>query len=68
MKYKIDLKKTEEGSAVWCPTLPGCASQGSTKEEALDNIQDAISAYLEVAEELNQGVEYYYLEVELNHA
>jgi len=66
MKYTIYLKKTEEGYAVWCPSLPGCASQGSTKEEALDNIQDAISAYLEVAEELNQGVEYYYLEVNFN--
>jgi len=68
MQYKVSLKKTEEGYAVWCPGLPGCASQGTTKEEALNNIQDAIVSYLEVAEELNQGVESCYVEVELNHA
>ena len=68
MQYKVSLKQTEEGYAVWCPGLPGCASQGTTKEEALNNIQDAIVSYLEVAEELNQGVESCYVEVELNHA
>ena len=68
MQYKVNLKQTDEGYAVWCPSLPGCASQGATKEEALDNIQDAIQSYLEVAEELNQGVESYYVEIELNHA
>lgn len=31
-----------------CPTLPGCMSQGKTKEEALENIKDAISGYLQV--------------------
>ncbi len=68
MKYQVNLKQTEEGYAVWCPSLPGCASQGTTKEEALNNIQDAIQSYLEVAAELNQGIESYYVEVELNHA
>ena len=68
MQYKVNIKKTDEGYAVWCPSLPGCASQGETKEEALNNIQDAIESYLEVAEELNQGIESYYVEVELNHA
>lgn len=33
------------------PSLPGCISQGETKEEALINIQEAISLYLEVLEE-----------------
>jgi predicted RNase H-like HicB family nuclease len=47
MKYKTQLKKIEEGFAVWCPDLPGCWSQGKTKEEALKNIEDAIKAYLE---------------------
>lgn len=68
MQYQVKLKQTEEGYTVWCPSLPGCASQGITKEEALENIQDAIESYLEVAEALNQGVESYYVEVELNHA
>ena len=35
------------------PSLPGCISQGETKEEALINIQEAISLYLEVLEERN---------------
>ena len=49
MQYQVCIKKTEEGYAVWCPSLPGCASQGITKEEALENIQDAIISYLELA-------------------
>ena len=52
MQYQIKLKKSEEGYAVWCPSLPGCASQGETREEALANIQDAIQSYLEVLNEL----------------
>jgi predicted RNase H-like HicB family nuclease len=52
MQYQIKLKKSEEGYAVWCPSLPGCASQGETREEAIANIQDAIQSYLEVLNEL----------------
>lgn len=33
--------------AVWCPELPGCASAGETQEEALKNIKEAITLYLE---------------------
>ncbi len=29
-----------------CPTLPGCISQGNTRDEALNNIKDAIAGYL----------------------
>ena len=47
MKYKVNIQKTEEGYAVSAPGLPGCWSQGKTEEEALDNIKDAIEAYLE---------------------
>ena len=45
MKYKVNIKKTEEGYAVWVLGLPGCWSQGKTEEEALENIKDAIEAY-----------------------
>ena len=68
MQYSVSLKQTEEGYTVWCPSLPGCASQGTTKEEALENIQDAIKSYLEVVQELSQGVESCYVEVNLSHA
>jgi len=33
--------------AAYCPELPGCASAGDTEEEALENIKEAISLYLE---------------------
>ena len=52
MKYPVALTKTEEGYSVCCPGLPGCWSQGTTEEEALANIRDAIQEYLEVAREL----------------
>lgn len=49
MKYPIALKKTEEGYSVSCPALPGCWSQGTTEDEAIDNIRDAIREYLTAA-------------------
>ena len=36
---------------VECPSLPGCISQGKTKAEALNNIQDAIKVYIATLEE-----------------
>ncbi len=54
MRYKVSLKQSEEGYAVWCPGLPGCWSQGRTEDEALENIKDAIELYLETAEELSK--------------
>ena len=52
MKYSVALTRTEEGYSVSCPGLPGCRSQGATDEEALANIRDALSEYLEVAKRL----------------
>jgi predicted RNase H-like HicB family nuclease len=46
MKYKIVLKKTDEGYSVHCPGLPGCWSQGETETAAVENIKDAIQEYL----------------------
>ena len=34
-----------------CPSLPGCITQGKTKEEAVANIREAIEAYIEALEE-----------------
>lgn len=48
MRYTIILEAEEEGGFhVWCPALKGCHSQGETQEEALENIQEAMAAYLE---------------------
>ena len=51
MKYKVALKHTDEGVAVWVPGLPGCWSQGETEEEALVNIEDAICEYVAAVED-----------------
>jgi predicted RNase H-like HicB family nuclease len=63
MKYKVNLKKTEEGYSVWVPGLPGCWSQGKTEKEALENIKDAIQSYLETVEELSKNKKSRYVEV-----
>ncbi|MBF0318595.1 MAG: type II toxin-antitoxin system HicB family antitoxin [Nitrospirae bacterium] len=63
MRYKVSLKKTEEGYSVWVAGLPGCWSQGKTEEEALENIKDAIQSYIETVEELTQDKETRYVEV-----
>lgn len=57
VRYTVSLLKTHEGVSVWVPGLPGCASQGQTEEEALDNIRDAIREYLAAAAELEDGGE-----------
>jgi predicted RNase H-like HicB family nuclease len=41
---------------VECPSLPGCISQGKTKEEALANIKEAIEAYIAALEDDNLPV------------
>jgi predicted RNase H-like HicB family nuclease len=49
MKFLVTLDRDEDG--VWvaeCPQIPGCVSQGKTKDEAVENVQDAIRACLEV--------------------
>ncbi len=63
MKYKVNLKKSDEGYAVWVPGLPGCWSQGRTEREALVNIQDAIQEYLKTVKILSKGKRSRYVEV-----
>ena len=63
MRYKVTLKKTDEGYAIWVPGLPGCWSQGQTEKEALENIKDAIEAYLETVDQLSKGKRSRYVEV-----
>lgn len=47
MKYRVIIEVDEDGMFVAeCPSLPGCVSQGATRDEAMKNIQDAISGYL----------------------
>ena len=45
MKYRVVLRRSDEGYSVSCPGLPGCWSQGATEAEAIENIRDAIAEY-----------------------
>ena len=65
MKYKIVLRKSEEGFSVSCPGLPGCWSQGKTEQEAIENIQDAIREYLAAIAESLQDSDVREVEVSL---
>ena len=52
MRFPVTIDRDEDG--VWiveCPSIPGCVSQGKTREEALTNIKDAIKTCLEVRTE-----------------
>ena len=52
MKFKVVLEPSEEGGyTVYVPGLPGCISEGDTKEEAIRNIKEAIELYLEPVED-----------------
>jgi predicted RNase H-like HicB family nuclease len=47
MEFLVTLELDEDGFIVAeCPSLPGCLSQGRTREEALANIREAITGYL----------------------
>jgi len=52
MKFSVTLERDEDG--VWiaeCPSIPGCISQGDTRDAAIDNVRDAIKLCLEVRAE-----------------
>jgi predicted RNase H-like HicB family nuclease len=52
MKFHVTIDRDEDG--IWiveCPAIPGCVSQGETKDEALRNIEDAIFQCLQVRAE-----------------
>ena len=52
MKFYVTLDRDEDG--VWiaeCPSIPGCVSQGETREESLTNVREALAMCLEVRAE-----------------
>jgi predicted RNase H-like HicB family nuclease len=52
LKFNVTLDRDEDGAwIVECPAIPGCVSQGDTREEALENIEDAIRLCLEARAE-----------------
>jgi predicted RNase H-like HicB family nuclease len=52
MKLKVILEASAEGGyTAVVPSLPGCVSEGDTRDEALSNIREAIDLYLEPIED-----------------
>ncbi|GAH04718.1 unnamed protein product [marine sediment metagenome] len=52
MKLEVVLEPSDEGGyTAYVPSLPGCISEGNTREEALANIREAIELYLEPVED-----------------
>ena len=57
MKYRALIEQDEDGVFIAeVPALPGCISQGNTRKEALWNIQEAITAYLESLKAHNEPI------------
>jgi predicted RNase H-like HicB family nuclease len=57
MKYRVLIEQDEDGVYVAeVPSLPGCISQGQTREQAIENIKEAIAGYLESLEAHNEPV------------
>jgi predicted RNase H-like HicB family nuclease len=57
MKFRIIVEPDEDGVFVaTVPSLPGCVSQGATREEALRNVREAIEGYVESLRERNEPI------------
>ncbi|MFZ5865410.1 MAG: type II toxin-antitoxin system HicB family antitoxin [Thermodesulfobacteriota bacterium] len=59
MKFQVTFDRDEDG--IWiveCPAIPGCVSQGTTKQEALENIKEAISVCLELRSDAKSTTPY----------
>ncbi|SJM91088.1 conserved hypothetical protein [Crenothrix polyspora] len=66
MKFMITIDRDEDG--VWiteCPSIPGCISQGNSKEEAITHIREAIELCLEVRAERGMPLTIETLQVEV---
>jgi predicted RNase H-like HicB family nuclease len=67
MKFVVTLQPGEDGFIIAeCPALPGCMTQGRTREEALANIGEAIELNLESRRELGLPIEVDTAEVEVS--
>ena len=57
MNYRVFIERDENGMfIIECPSLPGCISQGKTRDEAIENIRDAIKGYLESLKKHNEPI------------
>lgn len=66
MRFLVTVEKDEAGYYfVECPALPGCVSQGRTREEALANVREAILVSLETRKDQGLPLEVEVAEVEV---
>lgn len=57
MKFRVLIDQDEDGVFVaQVPSLPGCITQGATRQEAVSNVQEAIAAYLESLNEQGEPI------------
>ena len=67
MRFNVTIDRDEDG--VWimeCPAIPGCVSQGATREEAFENIKETIRLCLEVRAEQGMPLTVETSQVEVN--
>ncbi len=67
MKFYVTLDRDEDG--MWiaeCPSIPGCVSQGETREESLTNVREAIALCLEVRAERGMPLTMETVQVEIS--
>ena len=62
-EFLIQIHKSKYGYDVSCPTLQGCHSQGTSEEEAIENIRDAIQEYLAALRQLKRNQKLLKIEV-----
>jgi predicted RNase H-like HicB family nuclease len=66
MKFPTVIDRDEDGMwVVECPAIPGCISQGRTREEAMENIKEAITLCLEVRAERGMPLTFEISQVEV---
>jgi len=66
VRFLVTIDRDEDGAwVVECPSIPGCVSQGATREDALENIRDAIRGCLEVRAEKGMPLTVETLQVEV---
>jgi len=57
MRFTVVLEQESDGGfVVSVPSLPGCVSQGESRDEALVNVREAIEAYLEDCRESGEPI------------
>ncbi len=57
MKYRVVITQDEDGMFIaTCPALLGCVSQGKTRQEAVENVLDAMKGYLESLKQHNEPI------------